>query len=178
MIPRRLGFLSVVSLLLCLATAGVGIWSENPVGMPWTTSQLVPDGYPLGHGIRILAYKDEISLYNQSVPYCGSVIGVTSAGSRSPWPREIAFDFPGVYFRHFTWPGVFPGGTYWTLTVSIVWPLILTLLAPLTWAGLRLRRARRRYSGRCAGCGYDLRASNQRCPECGRPIETADIRSA
>ena len=52
---------------------------------------------------------------------------------------------------------------YWALAVA-------TALLPLAW-NRRLRRDRRRARrlgrNRCPACDYDLRASPERCPECG-----------
>ena len=48
------------------------------------------------------------------------------------------------------------------------WLLLLTAATPATIAIARARRARSRAtSGRCVACGYDLRESHDRCPECG-----------
>jgi hypothetical protein len=56
------------------------------------------------------------------------------------------------------------------------WTVIVLLLATMVWS---LRGARRRYArmirgrGRvCPVCGYDLRATPGRCPECGWGMQT------
>ena len=50
-------------------------------------------------------------------------------------------------------------------------PLLALAVAPLAWTAVDLRRRvyrhRQRSIGHCPRCGYDLRASPDRCPECG-----------
>ncbi len=52
------------------------------------------------------------------------------------------------------------GAPMWTLGVPLLLPSSLMLLR-------HRRRARRNRAGLCVRCGYDLRASHERCPECG-----------
>jgi len=61
------------------------------------------------------------------------------------------------------------------LSVPSWFLVVLFAAVPLRWFVLRRRRATRP-PGACATCGYDLRATPDRCPECGsvpQPIEGA-----
>lgn len=62
------------------------------------------------------------------------------------------------------------GGTQRVLGIGAPWWWILLLmLPPLAFRvhALLIRRARLR-RGQCVVCGYDLRGSDSRCPECGK----------
>jgi hypothetical protein len=92
------------------------------------------------------------------------------AGERSIWREELTdfwFKPPSKdpnpkYARDTLWAG-FPD---WI-------PLILVLILPVTcvhrWRKVRNRSA----AAQCSKCGYDLRATPDRCPECGEIVQKA-----
>jgi hypothetical protein len=56
-------------------------------------------------------------------------------------------------------------------------PVIALLACPIAVVAIservrRYRQHRRRRAGLCVNCGYDLRASDDRCPECGCATES------
>jgi hypothetical protein len=78
-------------------------------------------------------------------------VGTLSNTSPVPEPR-----FPRSYH-------------HWTLVIPY-WILFVAAAAPPTWRAVRAvhrRRSRRLQPGCCRKCGYDLRATPERCPECG-----------
>ena len=58
--------------------------------------------------------------------------------------------------------------SHWILPI---WPFALVVSLPLLPWLLKLRRRSGR-AGHCRQCGYDLRATPDRCPECGAVVET------
>jgi hypothetical protein len=54
------------------------------------------------------------------------------------------------------------------------WAFIVTFLSLPVVSAIVLISGKRR-SGCCLVCGYDLRASKDRCPECGTPIQSTAV---
>ena len=72
----------------------------------------------------------------------------------------------------------FSDSTSSNAAVALWIPTLFAALPLLLAAQRALRRSRRRPAGLCVQCGYDLRASAQRCPECGRAVEAGAPSSA
>ena len=90
----------------------------------------------------------------------------TSTGGILVFSRPTASPTP---LRHplAPWLMVMPFHSY----VMPLWPIaLLSALMPARAALRHTRGLIRRRRGCCASCGYDLRASPQRCPECGARI--------
>jgi hypothetical protein len=99
---------------------------------------------------------------------------------KPPWTRDFEIEDPsGSYVPGFVFHsirGKFFGSAYktnlwiggapaWSLVAAFA---VLPAIAAFRQVGAVRRRRRRSSLGLCPACGYDLRASPERCPECGR----------
>jgi hypothetical protein len=70
------------------------------------------------------------------------------------------------------------GGIFYRVTYHIVaipyWIIVPpAAVLPILWLGARRRQRMRAKAGHCLSCGYDLRESRDKCPECGAAVTAA-----
>jgi hypothetical protein len=75
----------------------------------------------------------------------------------SAWPTESDYTF-------YVWDFPIPFNAI--IVLGSIWPVVAAARSGLRFV---VGRATKRV-GRCTGCGYDLRATPQRCPECGLDV--------
>ena len=89
--------------------------------------------------------------------------------SFSETPPNVALPGITISWHRFHANGVMS----WSYS-AVIW-LWLPVLLFGVWPAWRLlpfhRRRKRKKLGLCLKCGYDLRASKERCPECNTPFE-------
>jgi hypothetical protein len=135
----------VASLLLGVAVCV--LWMRSV----WRSDQIwyVPPG---GRPMLMAASQAGLVGFGHLAPHASQGIHVKSHPAQQP-PRWFMFTMrtDGV------WNVVFP---HWVLIAASA-PL------PIHWLLHRRRRRKRRTEHACLSCGYDLRATPDRCPECG-----------
>jgi hypothetical protein len=70
---------------------------------------------------------------------------------------------------------VVPNGSHVALLVPHGLLLVVALVPGALWLRRALRRRRWLRTGRCPHCGYDVRASAERCPECGEVLDAPGL---
>jgi hypothetical protein len=106
-----------------------------------------------------------VTINAKSVTIQGSTITMTADPIRANVKH-------GFLWMNMDAMGLAPMGKPMQMTCRVagapMWALGVPLLLPLTVMVFRnRRRVRRQRAGLCIHCGYDLRASPDRCPECG-----------
>ena len=147
MTRRLFNALSAVSLALFVALCAATVVGSRERSGPYLLSNTGP---------RLQVQDDKLFVFNRGLRYTGSIMGSV--------PRAVGFDFAGVYFRHFRLPD---GTPWWTVSVPVAHLFVLSAVLPVLWMIGRNRRLARAEAGLCTRCGYDLRATPGRCPECG-----------
>lgn len=185
MIRRRLlTFLSALSLILCVGTAVLWVRSElvedtlDLESVHWQADQAVYDrrwrmvGWVGGELYVLFGRSHEsataIHVEEQAYP----------EGTHLNYDRSTVHDFEAAVgdFNHSSWHGFYlqrfadPTG-YGVEAAAPAWTIILLLLIPPAMSVRKwsLRRQAMRH-GCCEHCGYDLRATPEKCPECGQPV--------
>jgi hypothetical protein len=187
--PRLFTLFSAFSLVLAIATASLWIrsyWRADSISR--TRETRTPKSYGIegvlwqsshgGIGFSITRITDTILESRHSL-----AVGEPQPAPRWEYRARDATRYPGTpngkldflglrWFRSLrTAPNAFISRTdeHTSLVIPHLLPLTLTLILPVLW--LRRRRSILLRFGQsqnlCPTCGYDLRATPNRCPECG-----------
>ncbi len=167
---------SAASALLCVATSAA--WARSYFandGFRWTSPSVSMASVYLARG-RLVYQRWDVEPSRPSRGHDGPTF-VSHQPAADPFLRisrdKPLFDSGGFVL------GVDTGGgsavTVIRFAVVPFWSIIpFTLVLPSVWfvsARHLRRRADLRAAGRCERCGYDLRASPHRCPECGTEVK-------
>jgi hypothetical protein len=161
---RLLNLLTLVSLLLCVAVVVLWVrsyWAQDfffiesgrqQIGLSSLWGGLRVEWYPLNQPppVRWRFGRWRIPIHGHILVEKGQTVralGDFAVQRAEPWPDVAA----GVRFPHWA-----------ALSAAALIPA----MRGRRW-NVRRRRQRR---GLCPGCGYDLRATHDPCPECGSAV--------
>jgi hypothetical protein len=190
MLKWAMRIVAVGGVLLAMAVC-TAAWMHRTEGQQWNVATTVicleitfsPQTVEVGGWLR-----REWDPSEELIPNVGRyglrLDSLDSADTRPSFETTAGSADFSKYFQHLK-VGIYRGATVLTIhhfldgirvpsftdVLCPTWAVIAVLLLPMgLWAIIIWRQRKKAAAGHCAGCGYDLRASPERCPECGRAV--------
>jgi hypothetical protein len=186
---RRLSTLSAfLSLLLCAAT--IVLWVRSYFGSDYISRNTPVESQPhfvSHHGYSITITRGSIRLASEYNTY----ISIQIAMNLHPIDGAATWTVGRLGVGHIFW-GDLEVRSFWNrlgfhsfhdgistsfsestqdgIAIPAWLPTLLFAIAPLLIVHRIIRNRRCHKSGLCPQCGYDIRATPTRCPECGQTI--------
>jgi hypothetical protein len=163
---------AALSLLLLLTTATLWVWSYSEPSWPIRPAAAATSGVSTHRELILSRGSLVVSTLERHAPTPplnpGYVYGIENGGWRAMGLRWE--DHRVTLQRLRDGKTVAPLNRTRIFSLWLGLPLLASAVLP-TWWLVRHRKLRRESrKGTCHICGYDLRASQDRCPECGTPI--------
>lgn len=176
---RLFNLVAALSLLLCVATAA--LWVRSYWHFDTVRYSCAVDAQNAQTFFSVNSRWGEMSLYRtrskpvqndspvglQSWTVHAQVVlkhpGAVRAMSNGP----LGFGYGHVHDAQLRSEGRAYRATWTTIFVPSWAVTLLFTIPPLLWSVSVWRKRRRARVGLCSTCGYDLRATPDRCPECG-----------
>ena len=158
---RLFNMLAGVSLVLCIATVALWVRSYYAMdGLKWRKPEreMLLANSQGQIGLRLLVPREPQATWSAKLSY-------ERTNSRPLLePSARAMRFLGFSYQ----PYADPMFSAVNRLVIPCWSVVaVTAIAPMLWTCHFSKLKRRRRMNRCPVCGYDLRATPERCPECG-----------
>jgi hypothetical protein len=151
-----LNVLAAMSLVLCIAIAAL-----------WVRTYVAQDQLSWRNGRWFVMAETYTGVVEISLSSAMTFRFVPDGWQYFRSPYEQPFEHLAVHRER---PAPKNGGwDRWLIVLPLWLPLLLSAAPLAVWWKFRKRF---NGNGRCAQCGYDLRATPERCPECGAVAKT------
>jgi len=174
---RLLNLLTALSLLLCVVVVALWVLSYCRADGLLVWGRVQPpstaNGTGRAAGVSLLNYRGSLWFWShRSLSIAGErghlLLNTTLPRNFDRLDLELAVDaMSSDLLFHMAGFAAAQRGGRWAIRLPYYAGAAITAVLPALYVRRQARRRRLTSTGRCRRCGYDLRGTPDRCPECG-----------